>query len=248
MEINRKVLLFDVDGTLTLPREKIEKEMKDRLIELKDAGYIMAVVGGGTYLHVEDQLEDFTKKLDYIFSENGTKSYYKGEVFHEKLIKTVIGDKVLNDIINFSLRYMARMDIPIKRGTFFELRTGLVNICPMGRNCSYEERLIFTEFDSKNKVLKKFRDALDEKFSKQNNLVFTIGSSISIDMFIEGYRKPYCLQFLEDKDILFFGDKTSLGGNDHEISIDPRILRSFTVTSPTNLLEVLKDLDSYFNQ
>jgi len=33
------------------------------------------------------------------------------------------------------------------RGTFIEFRSGLINVCPIGRNCSQEERLEFFEYD-----------------------------------------------------------------------------------------------------
>lgn len=33
------------------------------------------------------------------------------------------------------------------RGTFIEFRTGMINICPIGRNCSHQERLEFYEYD-----------------------------------------------------------------------------------------------------
>ena len=35
------------------------------------------------------------------------------------------------------------LDIPIKRGTFIEYRTGTLNISPIGRNCNTEERNAF---------------------------------------------------------------------------------------------------------
>ena len=50
-------------------------------------------------------------------------------------------------MINFSLSYMAGLELPAKRGTFVEFRTGLINLCPVGRSCSYEERLEFVKFD-----------------------------------------------------------------------------------------------------
>lgn len=33
------------------------------------------------------------------------------------------------------------------RGTFIEFRDGLINLCPIGRNCTQEERMEFFEFD-----------------------------------------------------------------------------------------------------
>ena len=49
--------------------------------------------------------------------------------------------------INFVLHYIADLDIPIKRGTFIEFRNGMLNVSPIGRNCSQEERDEFERFD-----------------------------------------------------------------------------------------------------
>lgn len=38
-------------------------------------------------------------------------------------------------------------DIPIKRGTFIEFRKGMLNVSPIGRNCSQEERDEFEQYD-----------------------------------------------------------------------------------------------------
>jgi hypothetical protein len=35
----------------------------------------------------------------------------------------------------------------IVRGTFIEFRSGMINISPIGRNCSKEERNAYEEFD-----------------------------------------------------------------------------------------------------
>lgn len=37
--------------------------------------------------------------------------------------------------------------ISLFRGTFIEFRSSMINICPVGRSCSYEERLEFVELD-----------------------------------------------------------------------------------------------------
>jgi phosphomannomutase len=51
-----------------------------------------------------------------------------------------MGEARLKRLINFCLHYIADLDIPIKRGTFVEYRTGLINVSPIGRNCSQQER------------------------------------------------------------------------------------------------------------
>ncbi|KAF8997043.1 Phosphomannomutase, partial [Haplosporangium bisporale] len=58
-----------------------------------------------------------------------------------------LGEERYKKLANFVLRYIADLDIPIKRGTFIEFRNGMINISPIGRNCSHPERNEFEKFD-----------------------------------------------------------------------------------------------------
>ena len=51
-------------------------------------------------------------------------------------MKKFMGEEKLQEFINFCLHYMADLKIPVKRGTFLEFRTGMINVCPVGRNCT----------------------------------------------------------------------------------------------------------------
>lgn len=46
-----------------------------------------------------------------------------------------MGEENLQRFIKTALHYIADLDIPIKRGTFIEYRTGMLNVSPIGRNC-----------------------------------------------------------------------------------------------------------------
>ena len=37
-------------------------------------------------------------------------------------------------------RYMSELKLPAKRGNFVEFRSGIINICPVGRSCTQAER------------------------------------------------------------------------------------------------------------
>jgi phosphomannomutase len=43
-------------------------------------------------------------------------------------------------LAKFILRYISELDLPKMRGTFLELRTGMLNVSPIGRNCTASER------------------------------------------------------------------------------------------------------------
>ncbi len=119
-----------------------------------------------------------------------------------------MGEEKLKKFLKFCLRYIADLDIPIQRGNFIEYRTGLINVSPIGRNCSQKEREEFALYNKENKVLENFKETVEKEFGDYN-LRFSIGGQISFDCFPVGWDKTYCLQFLEDYDnIFFFGDKT----------------------------------------
>jgi phosphomannomutase len=79
-------------------------------------------------------------------------------------IHTYLGEENIKSLVNFVLHYIADLDIPIKRyvlstylrvtliffshrGTFIEFRSGMLNVSPIGRNCSREERNAYEKFD-----------------------------------------------------------------------------------------------------
>lgn len=88
-------------------------------------------------------------EYDYMFSENGLVAHKAGELIHMQSLKTHLGEDKLRKLIDFVLHYIADLDIPIKRGTFIEFRNGMLNVSPIGRNCSQEERDEFEQFDLK---------------------------------------------------------------------------------------------------
>ena len=67
-------------------------------------------------------------------------------------LKKHLGEDKLKELINFVLHYIADLDIPIKRGTFIEFRNGMLNVSPIGRNCSQEERDEYEQYDLKNGI------------------------------------------------------------------------------------------------
>ena len=131
------------------------------------------------------------------------------------------------------LAYLSKITLPIKRGTFIEFRTGMLNISPIGRNCARDERNAFEEYDLKNNIRKDMVSAMQKEFAHLN-LTFSIGGQISFDVFPSGWDKTYCLQFVDRSlydEVHFFGDKTFEGGNDYEIYTHPDV-KGHSVTSP----------------
>ena len=239
MSKSKILVLFDVDGTLTPARQKVSETMRFFLEKLKDKVDV-GIVGGSDLKKQKEQMgENIINEVKYSFSENGLVAYKDGKLIGTTYLKDYLGEVNLKRIINFCLNYISKLDIPIKRGTFIEYRSGMLNISPIGRNCSHEERNEFEKYDLENNIRKDFVKVLKEEF-KDLNLTYSIGGQISFDLFPNGWDKTYCLRYLENEDydkIYFFGDKTYEGGNDYEIFIDERVLGN-SVKNPENTIEL----------
>lgn len=99
-----------------------------------------------------DSLHTVLGAYDYVFSENGLVAHKAGDLLAVQSLKKHLGEDNLKKLINFVLHYIADLDIPIKRGTFIEFRNGMMNVSPIGRNCSQEERDEFEQYDKQANV------------------------------------------------------------------------------------------------
>ncbi|CAL5401050.1 unnamed protein product [Camellia sinensis] len=213
-------------GLNTAPRKVVTPDMLDFMKELRKV-VTVGVVGGSDLVKISEQLgkSEVTawgnvayviNDYDYVFAENGLVAHKDGKLIGTQSLKTYLGDEKL------------------KRGTFIEFRSGMLNVSPIGRNCSQEERDEFEKYD-KN-IRPKMVSVLREKFAHLN-LTFSTGGQISFDVFPQGWDKTYCLRYLDDfSEIHFFGDKTYKGGNDFEIYDSERTM-GHTVTSPEDTVK-----------
>jgi len=243
---NDHIVLFDVDGTLTESRQLIKPEMETLLLEKLKAKVKVGLVSGSDLKKLAEQMggDDVIQKFDYVFPENGLVAYQNGELIDKMDISKHMGEEKLQTFINFCLHYMADLNLPIKRGTFVEFRNGLINICPVGRSCSQEQRIQFNQLDLEQGIRKKFVEVLNEKFPEKSfGLHFAIGGQISIDAFPTGWDKRFCLRHIESngfKEIHFYGDRTEEGGNDYQLYADNRTL-GHAVTSPNDTMTQLTE-------
>jgi len=239
-----------VDGTLTPARLQIEQTMWKLLSEAKDKVHL-AIVGGSDLPKQQEQLSfgkkhtDITMFFDFVFAENGLVAFKNGKRINDHSLKKELNEKDLQRFINFSLHYIADLEIPIKRGTFIEFRSGMINVSPIGRNCSQEEREDFYKYDQKEKIREKMIQEFEKKLPDlAKRLKCSIGGQISFDVFPKGWDKTYCLQFVEKenfKEVHFFGDKTDPGGNDFEIFSDKRVI-GHRVKSPADTANIISEI------
>lgn len=251
------LFLFDMDGTLTPAREKMDYKMLMALDSIQSAGHKIGIVTGSDFGYLLEQCEIMLDANIFDYSQvhyfpcNGTKYYHiekSGDLkkIYEKNMKEEIGDNRFNDLvyllneIQSSFKYEKwGHEIPLT-GNFIDYRKSMLNYCPMGRNASFEDRKKWKNLEKKHNIRKNIFSNYFTSLprSLENDLTVKLGGETSFDIYPIGWDKTYCLNNIEldnYESVYFFGDACEKGKNDYEIYMHINSLengRAFSVKSP----------------
>lgn len=228
-----KALIFDMDGTLTEPRQPISNEMIEVLRKLPNS-YKKYLVTGSDMAKVEEQIpvEFLLSFFDKVFACNGTRVFNTNldlddeskpaepELIHKVNLIDFYSEADLNHIVNTLLKLAHETHTKIKTGTFVEWRESQINFSVVGRNCTSLQREDYVKWDNKSRERKKLVEQLEDKFQGWG-LSFRLGGQISIDVTRQGWDKSYAFNNIAEKpeDCVYFGDKIVPGGNDFDIAV-----------------------------
>jgi phosphomannomutase len=257
---NQNTVLFDMDGTLTLPRCEIQSTMiyaLESLARHTDIG----IVTGSDYDYILEQCHELFSKEGFpinrltLYPCNGTKVYKPASrssgwnlVFNNDM-RAEIGQDVYNDLLKTIMSYQliisAQNDLPYT-GTFFQYRGSMLNWCPIGRSASAKEREAFVEIDSKKEIRKDWVNQLTSRFDKDSiPLTAALGGSTSVDIYPVGWDKTFSLKHLEEDQAWFVGDKCFPGGNDWELYEElKKTGRSFITKCPSQTIEIIEEISA----
>jgi len=225
----KKILLFDLDGTLAESGNKMDNEMTNILQLVKNKGYEIGIVGGGKFDKIVYQI-DSGVTFDHIFSECGS-VYYKwdGNKHEEIYRKNLREHQTYNDInllIKEALLFLSKVDYTLT-GTFIDRREGLIYLSLIGMQANNDERKYFMDLDKKFKYRKNLLEILNNKAKELGvfeKLDIREGGSVGIAIYPKEWNKTQVLDVLDDyKNIHYFGDKYEEGGNDYELIIHSRV-------------------------
>ncbi len=248
---NKHIVLFDMDGTLTPPREQFDKSLLEPLRELSKYAEIGIVTGSDIdYLNVQMKTLIKYSELRYkthLLPCNGTK-YYKPPVYpqdgynlvHEMNMQEHMGEECFRQImmiLSNAQESMCYNRIPLT-GHFISYRGSMINWCPIGRNANKEQRRKFVELDQSISPSLRRREGEKIRYKVnlrcKNKVVVKLGGETSFDIYPDGWDKTYALKHFPEHTCWFVGDRCGDGGNDKEI-YDHLIndMRAF-VTTGTN--------------
>jgi len=254
----KNIILFDMDGTLTPPREKIEMGVIDALKE-KSKDFDIGIVTGSDFDYVMQQCGPLLSQsgIDpnrlHIFPCNGTKQY-KWDYTQWKMISNVdmiekIGTKHYKKILSKTFDFQSEIlmfypQMPLT-GTFFQYRGTLLNWCPIGRIANQEQRESWKKSDKSFKIREEYMSLL-QKYASDHSIQVDVvlGGSTSFDIFPKGWDKTYVMNHLHEYENVFFvGDKCQAGGNDKSLFdlLSPSAA-SFETRSPKETIEIISKI------
>ena len=256
--MDRDIVLFDMDGTLTEPRKAFVPFLSSPLWNLAQVADI-GIVTGSDYDYVKEQLSHLIDDHSiryclHILPCNGTKWFKPPEnnsskhtLVHSVSMEEEIGKMNYRKLIEILLKLQSNAteyDIPMT-GHFVSPRGSMVNWAPSGRLANDEQRARFKKFDKEWSFRRQFLNKIGNEVSDvglYDEIAVKLGGDTSFDIYPTGWDKTYALRHFSGRNVWFVGDRAhSPKGNDYEIfrACEPR---SFHTTGPEQTKEIIEGI------
>lgn len=216
----KKLIVFDLDGTLAKSKSSIDEEMAELLTNLLEVAQV-SIISGGDWPQFEKQVLDkipntsLLNKLS-LLPTCGTKFYrYKNE--WKQLYAENFTEKEKQKILSELKKAIQEADLNIAQtwGDQIEDRGSQITFSALGQKAPIEEKKEWDpDFAKRKKIQRPLQKSL-EGFS------IALGGTTSIDITKLGIDKAYGLNKLKDileikiSEMLFIGDALFEGGNDY---------------------------------
>ncbi|MCE5339499.1 MAG: HAD-IIB family hydrolase [Planctomycetaceae bacterium] len=216
----KKLIVFDLDGTLAESKSSLDAEMSALLHDL--LGIVkVAVISGGDWLQFEKQVisnlphDERLKNLS-ILPTCGTKFFqYTGD--WKKIYSEDFTTDEKGKIISSLKKALEAAGFKVEKvwGETIEDRRSQITFSALGQQVPLEEKKKWDADFNKRKKIKAILDTFIPEFSVR------MGGATSIDVTKPGIDKAYGVRKLRDilgislKEMIFIGDALFPGGNDY---------------------------------
>ena len=205
-----KKFIFDVDGTLTPSRQRIDEEFLSFFFGFTFNNEVYLVTGSDR----EKTLEQITPELYYNFERvyncSGS-DVYEGDknVYRSEWELPLDVERFLYDELDYS-------SFPLRNGNHIERRPGGVNFSILGRDKDpFLGREEYMRWDKDTNEREDIAHRLKSAFP---GLSIALGGQTGLDIGPYGSDKSQILRdFSQDDELHFFGDRMEKGGNDHSL-------------------------------
>jgi phosphomannomutase len=209
-----KIFMFDVDGTLTPPRQKMTPKFRALFEEFVNQEKVF-LVSGSDIAKIKQQVPaTVLSKCVGVFGSSGNE--YVGSN----------GDSYINafdpppSLISDLESHLDTSPYELRTGNHIEYRPGMINFSVVGRDATSDQRSKYNAWDSKNAER---RFLAREILNKYPAIDVKIGGQISIDIYPRGLDKAQSIEHVRSMydscSIVFFGDRTDEDGNDYSVTL-----------------------------
>ena len=207
-----KKFIFDVDGTLTPSRKKIEHEFWAPFLIFCRNHDVYLVTGSDRQKTLEQLGLDICYTAKRVYNCSGSDAYERDvNVYRDdwELPKQV--EKFLEDELAYSC-------FPIRNGLHIERRPGGVNFSILGRGKDTSHgREEYVKWDNERLERVDIADRLKNQFP---DLEVNLGGQTGLDLAAKGKNKGQIIKdFDKTDDLHFFGDMMSEGQNDWPLAM-----------------------------
>ncbi len=206
-----KKYIFDVDGTLTPSRQKIQLDFLRFFFGFTFDNEVYLVTGSDRAKTLEQVTPELYDNCERVYNCSGS-DVYEGDtnVYRSEWELPWDVERFLNDELDYS-------SFPLRNGNHIERRPGGVNFSILGRDKDpFLGRAEYMRWDKDNDERAVIADRLRNSFP---GLSVALGGQTGIDIGPYGSDKSQILRdFSEDDELHFFGDRCEEGGNDHTLA------------------------------
>ena len=198
--------IFDVDGTLTPSRGKMDYNFKAFFNTFCLVNDVYLVTGSDKPKTIEQISEGTYNLCKRVYQCSGS-DVWDAET---NILKSgwTLSDLARTFLISCEYESL----FSLRTGNHIEQRSGMVNFSVVGRNATTEERAKYVEYDTVKNERINIASAFNIMFP---DLQATVGGDTGIDIAPRGADKSQILRdFKEDDTIHFYGDAMFEGGND----------------------------------
>jgi phosphomannomutase len=205
----QEVFVFDVDGTLTPPRSRMEHAMARIMRKLVAARPVFLVTGSDIEKLRSQVPQDIADRAEGLFCCSGNEMWRGSRLVYE------MRHSFPEELIVLAEQLVATAGYGVRTGRHVELRTGSLNISVVGRNASMLQRRDYLRHDrqtgERDRIIAEIEACFPEYEANR-------GGQISIDIAPRGWNKGRLVREVRsripDAAIRFFGDSIGEGGND----------------------------------
>jgi phosphomannomutase len=208
---NLKKFIFDVDGTLTPSRGKIDQDFLQFMLFFSGKNDVYLVTGSDRSKTLEQVGLDLYNSCKRVYNCSGSDVY--------EADKNVYRDdwELSKEVEMFLQDELAYSCFPIRTGLHIERRPGGVNFSILGRgedpNFGREE---YMKWDKERLERQDIADRIRNQFLE---LTVALGGQTGLDIGPKGSDKSQILRdFSKDDEIHFFGDMMKEGQNDYSLA------------------------------